>query len=156
MARLKGKEAALRRMRALYPEVAKVVIAETRIEVEKLAEAMKRVVPKKTGVLKRSIRVEDVEGKPGVFRIIAGGVPETRKKVRKGVKDADFALAKQAGNNKGEFDYARAVEFGHIAEDGTQVPADPYFYPTYRAQKRGMGRRISAKARKQLKETFNK
>lgn len=43
---------------------------------------------------------------------------------------------------------ARGVEFGHIdARSGVEVPAQPHFFPTYRAIKRGIRRAISKAAK---------
>lgn len=156
MARLRGKQAALKRISAIYPEVVAVAERKLREEAGKLADIMRQRVPVDTGNLRASIRVVPVANKIGSVRILAGGVAATRKKVRKGVKDADFAKAQQTGGNKGEFDYARAVEFGHIAKNGKQVPAEPFFFATYRAEKRKIGRRISTAARKKAREAFNK
>lgn len=123
------------------------------VEVESLAEAVKRAVPVKTGVLQSTVRVEAGDN-PLTKRIVVGGVPATRKKVRKGVKDSDFAKAKAAGNFTGEYDYALGVEFGHRTEGGEHVPAEPFLFPTYRARRKGMSRRLKAKARKAVKQQF--
>lgn len=151
MARLRGKQVAIKRLRALRPDIVAVAEATLRQEADKLADTMRQRVPVLTGALKASIRTEDVPGKKGNIRIIAGGVPETRKKVRKGVKNDDFLKAQRSGGNKGEFDYARAVEFGHTAQDGTHVQAQPFFYGSYRSKKRAIGRRMSTAIRKKIK-----
>ena len=43
--------------------------------------------------------------------VVVGDTPETRKKIRKRVRDSDFAAARPTGGNKGEYDYAFGVEF---------------------------------------------
>lgn len=48
------------------------------------------------------------------------------------------------------------VEQGHRAADGTHVAAQPAFWPTYRARKEAMKRRLSAAARKAIREEWSK
>jgi hypothetical protein len=50
--------------------------------------------------------------------------------------------------------YGRFVEFGHTQPGGDYVPAEPFWYATYRALKRGMVSRIRAAVRKRLKAEF--
>lgn len=122
-------------------------------EVEGLVQAVKRAVPVKTGTMRDTVRAEPGD-KPHSRKIVVGGVPATRKKVRSGVGFDDFQKAKASGGSKGEYDYPMGVEFGHRAVDGTHVPADPFLFPTYRARKRGMKRRMRATARKAAKAAF--
>lgn len=42
-------------------------------------------------------------------------------------------------------------EFGHKAPDGSHVPANPSFFPTYRARKKGIKRRMNTATRKAVK-----
>lgn len=46
------------------------------------------------------------------------------------------------------------IEQGHRAADGTHVPAQPAFWPTYRARKKGMKRRMSSAARKAIRQEW--
>lgn len=46
------------------------------------------------------------------------------------------------------------IEQGHRAVNGTHVPAQPAFWPTYRARKKGMKRRLSAAARKAIRQEW--
>lgn len=147
------KEKLLRKLRAVGPAVRTILIAELGQEANELANAMRRAAPVLTGALKASIRVEDIPDQPLKVAIKAGGVPSTRTKVRKGVKNEDFAAAKAAGNNKGEFDYTRSVEFGS-SPDGTNQR--PFFFPTYRARKKGIKRRVKSAARKKVLEIITK
>lgn len=52
------------------------------------------------------------------------------------------------------YDYSRAIEFGHRAKDGEQVPAQPFFFPTYRARRSSIRGRISRVARTAMREVF--
>lgn len=149
MAGFTNKERARRRMRALGPEVMKVLQVQMRQEAEDLAELMRRRVPVETGTLQQTVRVEDGP-RPLTMIIRAGGEP-TRKKVRKAVRDGDFAKAKASGGAKGEYDYARSVEFG--TSDQT---AQPFFYPSYRQKKKGMQRRVKTAAKRGVATAMTK
>lgn len=127
--------------------------AQFDLEIDALVQAVKRAVPVKTGTMRDTVRAEPGD-KPNSRRIVVGGVPATRKKVRSGVSFDDFQKAKASGGSKGEYDYPMGVEFGHRTVDGAHVPADPFLFPTYRARKRGMKRRLRAHARKAVKAAF--
>jgi hypothetical protein len=147
-----GLDKALARMLRLPVEINVAVDKQLEEEAQELAAAIRRAVPVRTGALRDTIKVVPGD-RPLSRRIVAGG-QETTVKIRARVKAADFAKAKAAGNNKGEYDYFRAVEFGHLSEDGVPVPAEPFFFTTYRARKKAMRRRIAGAARKQLKNLF--
>lgn len=51
---------------------------------------------------------------------------------------------------------APRVELGHTAEDGTQVPAEPFFYPVARANRRRIARKITTAMRRALREEARK
>lgn len=148
-----NRDRVLARLAKLPKEVIAQVDAQVRREAAELTEAVRRAVPVKSGALRDSVRFEAGD-RPLAYVIKAGDVPATRKKVRRGVKFDDFQKAKAEGGFKGEYDYALAVEFGHRTEDGKHVPAEPFLFPTYRARKKAMRRRVSAAARKGLK-SFN-
>jgi hypothetical protein len=59
--------------------------------------------------------------------------------------DARDADAKFIGSN---------VEQGHRAVDGSHVAGQPAFFPTYRARKKPMKRRLSKAARDAIKQTY--
>lgn len=89
---------------------------------EDLVGMMKRLVPKDKGTLSNSIHYELVE--PFKAQVIAGGTPETKR---------------------GVFDESLLVEYGtkeHIAGGmfkGATIPAEParpYFWPSWRAEKK--------------------
>lgn len=129
-------------------DLKKEIDAATKEEADALAAAIRRAVPVDSGALKASVRVVKHPWKIAAYAVKIGGVPGTRKKVRKGVTDADFAQARASGGNMGEFDYALAVEFGHVGEEGKRVPAQPYAWPTYRARLKAMRARLRTRARK--------
>lgn len=134
-------------------------------EADALADAIRRAVPVDTGRLRNSIRVE-ASGDRELSWIVKAGGKATTKKVRAEVRGDDFRKAFEAGAdflgdaaaNRGEYDYAAGVEFGHrtakvSGQSQGHVRARPFFYPTYRARKKGMRRRLQAAARKAAKQT---
>lgn len=137
--------------------------AQLKTEADDLVAAIRRAAPEKTGALKASIGSR-ADGDGLKYTIFAGG-PRTTKKVRsratdggrgkrQGVSDADFARALAAGNNTGEFDYSRADEFGRRTKSGAHVNGRPFFFPTYRARKRAMRKRLVDAPKKALKALF--
>lgn len=124
------------------------------VEARDLAAAVKRAAPiGETTNLQQSVRVE--RGDHVLSQaVVVGDTPQTRKKIRSKVRDSDFAEARLSGGNKGEYDYALAIEYGHRAADGSHVPAQPFLFPTYRARKKGMRRRLKAAARKVIRKEF--
>jgi len=152
VAEWRGLDRALARMARLPAQVREEVEKALDDEIEDLAAAMRRAAPVKSGTLRRTIRTG--RGKRPLSRIVTMGGPETRVKVRRGVSDRDFARAKARGGSRGEYDYSRAVEFGHLTVDGKRVPGQPFFWPTYRARRKAMRRRIYAAARMPLKTLF--
>lgn len=151
-------KASLQRLPERVRQALEIQVAQ---EAADLAAAVKRAVPVDTGTLRDTVRVER-DG--DVFSIAVGG-PATTKKVRSrkvaagrkktiGVSDADFARALLTGGNRGEFDYARGVEFGHRTASGAHVAARPFLFPTYRARKKAIRRRVKAAARKAVKQLF--
>lgn len=67
---------------------------------------------------------------------------EISYRILAGAKDAD---GKFIGAN---------VEQGHKARDGSHVAAQPAFWPTYRARKKAMKRRLSKAARDAVKQSY--
>jgi len=149
-AKMLNRARILAKLRAAAPSVIQEVEAQLNLEAIELAAAVKRAVPKRTGTMAETVRVEPGD-RPMSLKVVVGGVPATRKKVRQGVKKADFEKARQEGGFQGEYDYPMGVELGHRAVDGSHVPAEPFFWPTYRARKKGMRRRMSAAGRRGLK-----
>ncbi|MFN3585191.1 HK97 gp10 family phage protein [Phenylobacterium sp.] len=155
-AKMVNLDRVLARIRALPPALTEALEDQLDTEARDLAAAVKRAAPVgETGKLRDSVRVEQGDH-PLSQAVVVGDTPETRKKIRKGVRDADFEAARLTGGNKGEYDYPFGVEFGHRAPDGTHVPAQPFLFPTYRARKKAMRRRLKARARKVIRKHFPK
>lgn len=105
-----------------------------REEGERLAVAMRQVVPQ--GIdnrreLLESIRVED--GKRPLSVLVKAGGPLTTKEVRAGSGIA--------------YDYSLANEFGT-----QKMKAQPFFWPTYRLMKKRIRSALSRKARKAIEQ----
>lgn len=118
---------------ALRKEVHDLAVAELNAQANDLAALIESVAPEHEGVLKTTVKV--VPGKTDtVVRVVAGG----RATVRKGVSSKDY-------------DYARADEFGTV-----NMPAKPFFFPTYRLKKKkirsAMKRKITASIKKRSAE----
>jgi hypothetical protein len=143
-ARMIGGERVKALLANLHADLESEMDAALEQEAEDLASAIRGVTPEITGALLRSVRVEKDPKWRLTYYVKVGGVPETRKKVRKGVHDSDFAHARKHGGFTGEFDYTLAVEFGHLMENGEKVPAEPFIYPTFRARRQRMQRRLRA------------
>jgi hypothetical protein len=103
-------------------------------EVDGLVQAQKRACPvsvdleKTPGELRASIHAYANPDRPMSYRVIA-----------------------DARDDKGEF-IGPHVEFGHLATNGRHVPPKAFFFPTYRARKKAMRRRMLAAARRAIKK----
>lgn len=104
-------------------------------EVEDLTEAEQRAAP-----------VSELEDHPGQLRdsIHFYANPD---------RPLSYRIIADAKDDKGSYIGAH-VEHGHKAVDGSHVPAVPFFFPTYRARKKGLKRRVSAAGRKAAKAEF--
>lgn len=134
--------------RARLRKVPALVEARTRKAMEKSAdemvEAMKRIVPERTGELKNSIRWAWAGQGDDPGALTAGKV---KSGPNKGKEFAEMRLIIFAGNRKtGEAFYARWVEFGTV-----KTRAQPYFFPTYRGLRPTAKRRIGREIRKAFK-----
>jgi hypothetical protein len=124
MATVKGLEKVLRRYARLAPTQKSAVAKQLKAEVDDLVAAQKRAAP----VDPNSDNPGKLRDRPLSYRILADA------------KDED---GKFIGSN---------IEAGHRARDGSHVPARPSFFPTYRARKKGMRRRLMAASRAALKQ----
>jgi len=124
------------RLAALPIRVQVAVGSQVAKEVEDLTEAIKANAPVGT----------DLEKQPGQLRDSVHFYPNRDRPL-------SYYVIADAKDDKGEF-IAPHVEHGHKARDGSHVPRVPFFFPTYRARKKGMKRRISAAARKSATDTF--
>lgn len=129
--------ASVERFRKLTEELKKEVhdlaVSELLKRATELAGLIESVAPVDEGGLKTTIKV--VPGKKDtIVRIVAGG----QKTVRPGVSSKPY-------------DYARADEFGTV-----NMPARPFFFPTYRLQRKkiraAMKRKITASIKKRSAE----
>jgi len=114
-------------------EVHDAAVTELHIQATELAHMIQSVAPVYEGVLVTTVKV--IPGKTDTqVRVIAGG----EKTVRKGVSSKPY-------------DYARADEFGTV-----NMPAHPFFFPTYRLKKKkmisAMKRKITAQIKKRSAE----
>jgi HK97 gp10 family phage protein len=107
---------------ALPPAMRADLVAATADEASRLARAMTYAAGRVSGNLRDSIRVEQGR-RPSRFLVRAGGPKTTR----------------------GGYDYALANEFGT-----QKMSAQPFFWPTYRAEKKRIRRNLNAAIRKAL------
>jgi hypothetical protein len=134
-ARVLNRERILARIRAMPPAVSEAAAKAGKVQVDELVAALKRAAPvsaldEHPGDLRDHIEVYQNDQRVISFRIIAA-----------------------ARDSKGRY-YGRYVEFGHTAADGKFVPAQPFWFATYRAWKRGMIRQVRAAVRARLKAEF--
>lgn len=132
-----GLEKLKARLRMIPARVQVAVGTQLAEEVEGLTEAIQRAAPVNSdleetpGQLRDSVHFYPTPDRPLSYRVIADAKdPET-------------------GNFIGPH-----VEAGHKARDGSQVPRHPFFFPTYRARKKGMQRRLKAAGRKAIQAVF--
>jgi hypothetical protein len=134
-ARMLGREKVMAQLLKIPQLVQDEVAAQLRREADDLVAAIKRAAPTEdradpTHELRDSVHAYDNPDRPLSVRILA---------------DAKDSAGKFIGSN---------VEAGHRNRDGSHTPARPFFFPTYRARKKGIRRRLQAAARKPLKILF--
>lgn len=113
----------------LRKEVHDAAVKELNEQAGQLANLIESVAPKFEGKLAHSVRV--VPGKKDTqVRIVAGGKLTIRPSV-----------------SSKPFDYARADEFGTV-----NMPAQPFFFPTYRLRKKKIISAMKRKITKSIKE----
>lgn len=113
----------------LQKEVREAAIKELNAQAQSLARTIESVAPKFEGKLAHSVRV--VPGKKDTqVRIVAGGKETIRPSV-----------------SSKPYDYARADEFGTV-----NMPAKPFFFPTYRLMKKKIISAMKRKITKTIKE----
>lgn len=132
-----NREKVVARMKRLPPAMTDGAGDQLKIEVDGLVEAQKRAAPvdekaEDPGKFRDSIHAYENPDRPLSYRITA---------------DARDESGKLIGGN---------IEQGHRAVDGTHVAGRPSFFPTYRARKRGMKRRVSGAASKAFKQLYPK
>ncbi len=137
MAQMKGVERTLAAFKRLPQEVVTDVGTELAGQVEDLTEAIQRAAP-----------VNDLDETPGQLRDSVHFYANPDRPL-------SYRILADAKDNKGEF-IGPHVEHGHKARDGSHVPRVPFFFPTYRARKKTIRRRLRSAARKALKRLFPK
>jgi HK97 gp10 family phage protein len=103
---------------------------------QELVEMMKRLVPVDSGDLRDSIGWTWGNAPQGAA-VIAQSAPD----------DKGIRLTVYAGNRQAY--YARFQEFGT-----TKMPANPFFFPSWRALRRRIASRITREMRKAVKAEF--
>ena len=154
MAKLKNRESALRKLAAIPPAVrsaAKQALAQS---ADEITEAIRAAAPEDRGNLKASIKQTWGRG-----RIRYASMGQKRGQDIGEAGDPDLSVRITAGDDFAR--YAHIVEFGsapHINGGqfaGTQHPgtrAQPFFYPTWRANRRRARSRISRAITKAIKQ----
>ena len=105
-------------------------LTELNAQADNLVAQMKAVVERgPTGHLAGSIR-KAPGARPTIVRVMAGGAATTRK-----------------GGSGKSYDYARAVEFGTV-----HVPAQPFFFPTFRLLRKTMRTSMRRKISNTIKQ----
>jgi hypothetical protein len=128
-------ERVLARLATVPAAVQKAVGDQLKTEVAGLVTAIQRNAPvdeasDNPGELRDSVHFYANPDRPLSYRVLA---------------DARDKAGKFIGSN---------VEAGHRARDGSHVPARPFFFPTYRALKKPIKRRVAAAGRKAAKQAF--
>lgn len=115
--------------RELKEEVRDGAIKELHEQANQLADLIESVAPKFEGKLAHSVRV--IPGKRDTqVRIVAGGKETIRPSI-----------------SSKPYDYARADEFGT-----QKMPAQPFFFPTYRLKKKKIIAAMKRRITKAIKE----
>ena len=154
----KWKNAA--RFKRKLSKLPKVVEEAARAAMEDFADqvvaAMRNLVPVKTGALRESIDWT-WGGPPSDAKIVGhvGGAAQNRITIFAGSEAAYYARwvefgtrARAPGKYRDEHDHKRnAGAGGHAA-----TPAEPFFYPTWRAYKRKLARTVNPKVYSAIKK----
>lgn len=106
------------------------------IEAEDMALALRRAAPVSP----------ELEKHPGQLR-------DSVHDYANPVRPLSYKIIADARDDHGNF-IAPHVEYGHLAVNGTHVPAVPWFWPTYRAREKAMRRRLMNTAKMTIKSLF--
>lgn len=126
---------ALAKFKSIPTAIQVAVGSQLAKEVEDLTEAIQRVAP-----------VDEASPDPGLLRSSVHFYPNPDRPL-------SYRVLADAKDKNGDF-IGSHVEAGHRTANGEHVAARPFFFPTYRARKKGMKRRISAAATKAAKSTW--
>ncbi len=124
------------RFNAIPAQITADVDGQLVVEVGDLVAAQKRAAPVS----------DDLEKRPGEYR-------DSIHSYKNPDRPLSYRIIADAKDETGEF-IGPHIEHGHLAPDGSHVAAKPSFFPTYRARKKGMKRRLNAAGRKAAK-AFN-
>ncbi|MDR3512624.1 MAG: hypothetical protein P4L73_13395 [Caulobacteraceae bacterium] len=133
MASWKNRPKASELFKKLPPILKQAMAVQLKSEVTGLVDAMRRAAPVS----------DDLEKTPGQFR-------DSIHEYENPSRELSYRIVADAKDVKGAF-IGPHIEFGHLARDGSHVPPKPSFFPTYRAWKRPMRRRMNAAARGAVK-----
>lgn len=133
MATVKGLDKVLARFKRLPERQVQAVGKQLKTEVNDLVSAMQRAAP-----------VDPQSKDPGNFRDSIHSYPNPDRPL-------SYRILADAKDEDGKF-IGSNIEFGHRARDGSHVPGRASFFPTYRARKKPMRRRLMAASRRALKE----
>jgi hypothetical protein len=130
-----NKAAVLARFRRMFPAIKAAVAPVLEREVDELVSAMQRAAP-----------VSELEQHPGQFRDSIHAYPNPKREL-------SFRILADARDEKGNF-IGPHIEHGHKAPDGSHVEAVPSFFPTYRARKKGIQKKLTAAAKAAAVKAF--
>jgi HK97 gp10 family phage protein len=130
-AKIEGRDAVMRRLRALVPEAEKELAREQLEGAVELANRIKPRAPRRTGRYAASIQGDRLANRPGQRRV--GGKVKTTGVGRQlsATKDPN------ATGIFAEFIW-RFLEFGTV-----KMAARPHIFPTYRAYRKKLRRRMA-------------
>lgn len=144
MASWKNKESVLHTLRRLPPALKAAQAEVLEQETAAIVAAMKRACP--------------VGGEAGESEEAAGKLRDSihsydgHRAVRGGVRaELMKTIIADARDGRGEY-YGPHVEYGHVARGGKHVPAHPFFWPTWRAMRAGLRRKLAARGREVCKQ----
>lgn len=123
--KLVNQKAFFRKLNSVVPAVVDDITVANSTSADDFVAMAQRLVPVKTGALRDSIRKSKAESPTGY--IVEAGGPTT---------------------TVGGYDYALGQEFGT-----KNIPSSPFFWPTYRVQKKPTKRRALKALRSGIKRT---
>ncbi|TJV20610.1 MAG: HK97 gp10 family phage protein [Mesorhizobium sp.] len=133
-AKFEGRDAVLGRLRKLLPDTEQEVAAQQMASAQELAGAISVRAPHgATGEYARSIEADRIAGRPGKQLL---GLRQTKDPNATGVF-ADFMW--------------RFLEFGTV-----KMPALPHIFPTYRAYKKRIRRKVAGALNKAVRKARGK
>jgi hypothetical protein len=137
MAHWRNRESVTQILTRLPPALREAAQSALEEATTELVAAMKRACPTAPDLERYAGELQDSIHAYDGHRAHKGGTERTTllKTVTADAKD-----------KRGDF-YGPHVEYGHVARDGRHVPAHPFFWPTWRALRAGLKRRMAAKGR---------